>query len=183
MGQFQPAARDLDEAILLDPEHAQSHNNRAYIALNLGKIQQAIQHLNTAISLDPLAGPAYTNRGYAYHRSGRYQQAVQDLDQAVGLITEDITAYRRWGLAYDGWEQYRRPREDFDEAILIVPWIGGVYAVRGVANALLGRDSASFRDIDLAAQRGLDRRLVERAIRLERSKAGNQGLGASNSPG
>ena len=171
LGQFQPAARDLDEAILLDPEHAKSHNNRAYIALNLGKIQQAIQHLNTAISLDPLAGPAYTNRGFAYHRSGRDQQAVQDLDQAVGLITEDITAYRRWGLAYDGWEQYRRPREDFDEAILIVPWIGGVYAVRGVANALLGRDSASFRDIDLAAQRGLDRRLVERAIRLERSKA------------
>ena len=75
-----------------------------------------------------------------------------------------------------------RPREDFDEAILIVPWIGGVYAVRGVANALLGRDSASLRDIDLAAQRGLDRRLVERAIKLERSKAGNQGLGASNSP-
>ncbi len=93
------------------------------------------------------------------------------------LITEDITAYRRWGLAYDGWEQYRRPKEDFDEAILIVPWIGGVYAVRGVANALLGRESASLRDIDLAAQRGLDRRLVERAIRQERAKSGTRALG------
>ena len=62
-------------------------------------------------------------------------------------ITEDFTAYRRWGLAYDGWEQYRRPREDFDEAILIVQWIGGVYAVRGAANAMLSRESASRIDI------------------------------------
>ena len=79
--------------------------------------------------MDPIAGPAYTNRGFAYHRLGRYDEAVQDFDQAVESITQDFTAYRRWSLAYDGWEQYRRPREDFDEAILIVPWIGGVYAV------------------------------------------------------
>ena len=82
-----------------------------------------------------------------------------------------------------GLRRMGRPREDFDEAIVIVPWIGGVYAVRGVANALLGKESASLRDIDLAAQRGLDRTLVERAIRLERAKSGIQDLGDSNSPG
>jgi len=101
---------------------------------------------------------------------GRYDEAVQDFDQAVESITRDLTAYRRWGLAYDGWEQYRPPREDYDEAILIVPWIGGVYAVRGVASAMLGRESASRIDIGQASEKGLDRTLVERAIRLERSK-------------
>ena len=85
-------------------------------------------------------------------------------------ITQAFTAYRRWSLAYDGWEQYRRPREDFDEAILIVPWIGGVYAVRGVANAILGRESDFRIDIGPASETGLDRTLVDRAIRLERSK-------------
>ena len=37
LGEFQSATADLDEAIWLDPKHAQTHNNRAYIALNLGQ--------------------------------------------------------------------------------------------------------------------------------------------------
>ena len=37
LGEFQSATADLDEAIRLDPKHAQTHNNRAYIALNLGQ--------------------------------------------------------------------------------------------------------------------------------------------------
>jgi len=74
------------------------------------------------------------------------------------------------GPAYtnQGFALHRLGR--YDEAILIVQWIGGVYAVRGVANAMLGRESASRIDIGQASEKGLDRTLVERAIRLERSK-------------
>ncbi len=112
------------------------------------------------------------------------QEAIISLDQPVNRDPAAARLYQDSGSIHaDGWEQYRRPREDFDEAILIVPWIGGVYAVRGVANAVLGRESASRRDIDQAAERGLDRRLLERAIRLEREKRGTPDHKPSNSAG
>jgi len=74
------------------------------------------------------------------------------------------------GLSYtnQGFAHHRLVR--YDEAVLIVPWIGGVYAVRGIANAMLGRESASRINIGQASEKRWDRTLVVRAIRLERSK-------------
>ena len=51
-----------------------------------------------------------------------------------------------------------------------MPWIGGVYAVQRIANVILGRESDFRIDIGQASETGLDRTLVDRAIRLERSK-------------
>ena len=62
-GRYREAIPHFDEAIRLNPRHAEAYNNRGNAYKNLGQYQRAIQDYDEAIRLNPRDADAYSNRG------------------------------------------------------------------------------------------------------------------------
>ena len=59
-------ARDaLEKVLILDPRHANAHNNLGIVLTQLGKIEDAVTWYRRAISPNPRHATAYQNLGNA----------------------------------------------------------------------------------------------------------------------
>jgi tetratricopeptide (TPR) repeat protein len=80
-GDYQPAEANLNHALRLNPNFAESHLELGLIALAQGKVEQAIGALQKAVSLDPQLAAAHYRLGLAYQRTGNAARAKQELDR------------------------------------------------------------------------------------------------------
>lgn len=81
-GQFDPAIRDFDEAVRLDPKYPDAFNNRGVAWSGKGQYEQAIKDFDEAIRLDPNYAIALYNRGLASQNLGRSDEAARYFDMA-----------------------------------------------------------------------------------------------------
>ena len=59
--------RDYNRAIELNPELAETYNNRGAAYGKKGELDKAIQNYNIAIALNPELADTYSNRGIYLH--------------------------------------------------------------------------------------------------------------------
>lgn len=90
-GQFPLALSDLDQAVALAPNNADTHYNRGNynrgkVNLELGDAETAMTDFDTAIKLAPELAEAYGNRGLLHYQLGNSQMAIEDLQQAADLF-------------------------------------------------------------------------------------------------
>jgi tetratricopeptide (TPR) repeat protein len=117
LGQYQRSIEDFDNAIKLDPEHADALGNRGIAHLNLGQYQRAIKDFDRAIHLESNNAAAFiTGRGAAYANLGRHQQAIENYNQAIKLDPEYAWAYKNRGISYNKLGQSARACVDFWKA-------------------------------------------------------------------
>lgn len=79
---YPAALGDLNRAIDIDPEKADSWANRGLVYLQQGLVPEAISDFNRAIILDPSIAAIYYNRGLAHVARGNSRQALEDLNHA-----------------------------------------------------------------------------------------------------
>ena len=73
---LQGALTDYNRAIQLDPNLANSYNNRAFISYDLGNMTAAANDWKKAIDLDPLSNAdPYMGLAVISYRQGDYRQA------------------------------------------------------------------------------------------------------------
>jgi tetratricopeptide (TPR) repeat protein len=82
---FDQAIVSFSEAIKLDPQSIQAHNNRGIAACNKGDFNLAISDFSRAIEIDPKFGKGYNNRAVAYFMKGEREKARQDAEKAQSL--------------------------------------------------------------------------------------------------
>src|SRR5262249_41195370 len=74
-GQFEPAQRELKNAIAIDPKIAAAHNNRAIALMSLNRFEPALKCLDMAAALQPDLPEAFDNRGIVLTKLQRYEDA------------------------------------------------------------------------------------------------------------
>ena len=92
----------------MNPNYADTHNERGNTYCKAGDYERAIQDYNKAIALDPNHASAYNNRGIAYYKKGDYEQAIIDYTKTIELDPDDATAYYNRGealLHLSKWEE------------------------------------------------------------------------------
>ena len=82
---YDGAIADASEAIRLNPQTQNAHNNRGLARLVKGDFDGAIADYNEAIRLDPTNVVVYNNRGVAYENKGMYAQANADYHRYIEL--------------------------------------------------------------------------------------------------
>ena len=65
LGQYREAIADYDQALRLDPNHAEAYHHRGIVKHNLGLYGEAIADYDQALQLDPDLAAAYHNREIA----------------------------------------------------------------------------------------------------------------------
>jgi lipoprotein NlpI len=144
------AIHDYNEAIRLNPLHANSFSNRGVAYARKRDYDHAIQDYDEAIRLNPGHADAFSNRGVAYARKGDYDRAILNYDQAIRLNPDHASAFYDRGNAYRRKGDYDQAVQNYDQAIRLNPGRASAYSNRGIAYASKGDDDRAIQDYDEA---------------------------------
>ena len=139
-----------NRAIRLQPDAAESYNNRGTAKGKLGQGADAIADYDEAIRLKPGFVEAYYNRGSTKEELGQIAEAIADYDKAIRLKPDFADAYSNQGVAKVRLERYDDAIADYDEAILLKPGFVEAYYNRGSAKVALGQYAEAIVDYDTA---------------------------------
>lgn len=119
-GAFDAAVAAWEEAVRLDPKHADAFNHLGYLHADRNlKLDQAVRWIRKALALEPKNPNYHDSLGWAYFRLRRYPAALAEVQQAVRLaqaqgepvdpevydhLGEIFWALRRGGEAAGAWE-------------------------------------------------------------------------------
>jgi len=99
-GDMPGRVRGLQEALLVDPKHHGSWNNRGIALLELGHPFDAIMNFERAIALEPGNSVFYNNRGTAYMDLGQFDIGEKDFKKAVFINSQFPEALMNLGNLY-----------------------------------------------------------------------------------
>ena len=83
------AIEDFDQAIRLNPNHAEAFNNRGAAYNATGQDDRAIEDYSQAIRLNPNHAMAFFNRGISWERKNDLQRALTDFKKFSELAPSD----------------------------------------------------------------------------------------------
>ncbi|HVN71096.1 MAG TPA: tetratricopeptide repeat protein [Desulfomonilia bacterium] len=115
--EYDPAVRDFNQAILLDPYIFEAFYHRGYLFEKKGDHEQAIRDFNQAIKLNPGYVYAYISRGVAYRGKGEYDRAIQEFNKAIEMNPYIFETFYSRGFTYEMMGQHDKALEDFDQAV------------------------------------------------------------------
>jgi tetratricopeptide (TPR) repeat protein len=101
-GDLQLAMVDLNQAIAIDPNHADAYSRRGTVYAEQGDTQAALADFNKAMEVDPEFSDAYYNRGNFYGTQGNPEAAIADFTVAIRLNPAAADAYGSRGIAFHG---------------------------------------------------------------------------------
>lgn len=81
---YEDALKEMERAIVLDPNEFNAHVNMALVLIFMGRPEEGIPHIEKALSVDPLnpARPLWMF-GFAYFGMDRYDEAVSYMERAI----------------------------------------------------------------------------------------------------
>ncbi len=91
-GRLYEAIRELQTALVLDPDYVEAHNNLGMVYYMKGRMDKAMSEYRTALRLDPDHATAHNNLGAAYERLGRVDEAMSEYQAALRLDPDYATA-------------------------------------------------------------------------------------------
>ena len=120
------AVQHLRNAIAIDPEYMEAHNNLGARYLNSGKPDQALREFNRALELDPHAIAPQVNAATSLLMMKRNVDAEQAARKALDLDSTDLRAHYMLGLSLiaqgkftpEAGQSLRRAAEKFPRANL-----------------------------------------------------------------
>src|SRR5262249_40248733 len=110
--QLEPAARDYEKAVSLDPRLAVAQRGCGRTLHMMGRTNEALAHLDEAARLAPNDAVTLTSRGGLLTGLGRYADAAADYDRAVEINANSAEACRSsaWLLATCPDDNVRNPQ-------------------------------------------------------------------------
>ena len=117
MNRPQQAVADLDKAIQLGPDQAQSYECRGLAYNRLGYYQGANSDLSQAIALNPKFPKTYYHRALAYRELDQPKKALSDLNRAIKLEPSYTSAYHLRSQVYLAMGKQEKAEADRKRAL------------------------------------------------------------------
>jgi tetratricopeptide (TPR) repeat protein len=149
-GDYDRAILDYDQAVRLNPSHANAFSNRGVAYARKGDYDRAIQNYDEAIRLNPNHADAFSNRGVAYARKGDYDRAIQNYDEAIRLNPNHANAVYDRGNAYRRKGDYDLAIQNYDEVIRLNPNHANAFSNRGITYGRKGDYDRAIENYDEA---------------------------------
>jgi lipoprotein NlpI len=157
-GEQDLAAKDIEQAVKLDPTNAEAFFNLGSIYFHEHKYAPALTNLNQAITLRPTYANAFNYRGLTYEKMGDQTRANQDFDAAIQNFDamaqatpgEALPYYKRcWARAI--WNrQLDMATADCSKALAINASYADAFHARGLVSFRAGHFADAVKDGDAA---------------------------------
>jgi len=149
-GKYEKAKGHFDKALTINPDYAETYNNKGMLYAQTGHYEKALADFNRAIKTKPDYADAYYNRGLTYNHFGNHQQAFDDYSRAILLKPEHTKAYNNRGIFFFKLGDYRSAIQDFDQAIKLKTDYAEAYFNRGITYAKIGKGHRALDDFSNA---------------------------------
>lgn len=149
-GQLELAAKDLNQAIKIDPNNYKALANRGLLHKKIKNYDLAISDLTKAIEISPTVVEAYNNRGNVYKRMKNFNLALNDFNKALEFNRDNYYALSNRGAVYGALGQKEKAIEDFNRAIKLQPLKPELYYNRGLVLLADQRKEKALEDFNRA---------------------------------
>jgi len=116
---YQEALICYQDAIKLDPNYSESHNNLGNVYKELNKYQEALACYQDAIKLNPKYAEAHYNLGTAFQELEEYYKAISSHQNAIKLNPNNEKFYYNLALAEIELGKYHSAIENYKKALSI----------------------------------------------------------------
>jgi Flp pilus assembly protein TadD len=115
-GKPQEAVQAFAQAVQIDPESAEAHNQLGIARAKAGHTEGAKAQFQKAIDLDPLSAAAHNNAGDLLAKEGNIDAAIDQMEKAVALQSDLAEAHHNLGLMYLQKGDRQRAELEFQKA-------------------------------------------------------------------
>ena len=93
------AIAEYKEAVRINPDYAEAHNNLGSALLLTGRTAEAIDEYNHALQIDPGYAQAHNNLGNALVQTGRAPEAIDHYKEALRITPTSADAHNNLAAA------------------------------------------------------------------------------------
>ncbi len=115
-GSSQEALAAYEQAIRLDPNDAESYEDKGNALSDLKRFQEALAAYEQAIRLDPRKAAYYYSKGCALETLGRSQEALEAFEQAIRLDANYARAYHKLGAILEALGKQTEAQQAYTKA-------------------------------------------------------------------
>ena len=139
----------------MDPEDANSYNNRGIVSAKRGQYEAAISNFTRAFERNSVFAEAYFNRGHVYVAIGQLSRGISDFSKAVEIKQGFAEGFIDRGLINAAMSQYGEAVSDFSRAVEIDPTRADVYFRRSLVCCAKGEYDQAWEDVHKIRDMGL----------------------------
>ncbi len=136
---FEDAAKELRQAMNLDPGYVEVHNNIAVMYYKLGRADEAEKEFREAIRLNREYMEAHCNLGNIFISSGRLNEGIVEINEALRINPNHAPSHKALGDIFAIQEKNMEAINEYKVAIRIDPdyasphnTLGNIYFERGL---------------------------------------------------
>ena len=115
------AVDDYKKANVIEPDDAQSVNNRGLLYYYLGEYEKAITDLTFSIEANLTRAAAYDFRGCALRELGEFERAIKDHTKAIEFDPRDPIIYFNRALVWIEMGELESAAKDLKESLKLEP--------------------------------------------------------------
>ena len=149
-GKIELALKDYNQALAIEPNHANAYGSRANLYKKQGKAELALEDYNQALTIEPNHARAYISRGRLYEEQEKTELALADYTQALTIDPNYANAYYNRGRLYHKQEKTELALEDYNQALTIDPNDAQTYNNRGAIYDEQGKAELALADYEQA---------------------------------
>ena len=120
-GRYNEAITDFSEALRLNPNNGDAHNDLGCALQQLGERDKALEHFRTAIRLQPDHALAHYNMSVLLTDVGDFDKALRELQTARRLLPSRPEILFRLGVLLSNHGRYAEACANFAEALRLKP--------------------------------------------------------------
>ena len=139
--QIDEAIRQGQEAIRLNPDNAEAHNNLGIALSQKGQTDEALRQFHETIRLRPNNAEAHNNFGIALGQKGQTGEAIRQFQESIRLKPDYADAHNNLGAALELQGQTDEAIRHFQEALRLKP--GYANARKNLDAVLAGKAASS----------------------------------------
>jgi type IV pilus biogenesis/stability protein PilW len=128
-GKLREGLRNLHQAVKLDPDNGELHNQIALVYMNLAEYDASLRHFKKALALKPRYPEVQNNLGNLYLLLRKWDLAIARYQKAVAdvLYRTPHFAYTNMGLAYYNKGEYEKAIEVYQHSLELEPTYSTTY--------------------------------------------------------